>query len=167
MCSIDRERRGFTLIELLVVVLIIGILASVALPQYNKAVTKARITEAWSFIDAAEKAMELYLLEQDGYPNETKNLMNGLEKELSIDMTSFGALASGLQFSSGNWSGHIEILSDGWNVYLVSNKSSAYIYDTHPKNSAANKYCQYNENKGKEICEAFVSGRPGWTAIKS
>lgn len=54
--------KAFTLIELLVVVLIIGILAAIALPQYNKTVEKSRASEAFLIVKAISGAVDRYLL---------------------------------------------------------------------------------------------------------
>ena len=60
-------KKGFTLIELLVVVLIIGILASLALPQYQKAVLKSRTAQCVLTLHAVDTAQEVYWLANGTY----------------------------------------------------------------------------------------------------
>ncbi len=72
--------KGFTLIELLVVVLIIGILASVALPQYRKAVLKARAAEGITLIHSIEKAEDVYFMANGQYTTDLEALDLNLPK---------------------------------------------------------------------------------------
>ena len=65
---------GFTLIELLVVVLIIGILAAMALPQYFKAVERSRMTEAVTLMDSVVKAQRRKFMQTNRYARNFEGL---------------------------------------------------------------------------------------------
>ena len=67
-------KKAFTLIELLVVVLIIGILAAIALPQYRVAVKKAKMTEYMNMVKAIRDAEEVHYLANGYYTNDLESL---------------------------------------------------------------------------------------------
>jgi prepilin-type N-terminal cleavage/methylation domain-containing protein len=68
------SRAGFTLIELLVVVLIIGILAAIAVPQYFKVVEKGRFAESTMCFQTLKGSQERYLIKANTYTGALSDL---------------------------------------------------------------------------------------------
>lgn len=62
-----RRSQGFTLIEIMIVVAIIGILAAVAVPQYQNYVRQSRVTIASSTLSAMRVSMEQYFQDNRSY----------------------------------------------------------------------------------------------------
>ena len=107
---------GFTLIELLVVVLIIGILAAVALPQYQKAVEKSRIAEAKTILNTMRKNYQLCVLNygEDAEECHEDNDIKFIPNHLTIELP-------------GTWS---ETADDCPNETSKCIKINDWIYDT-------------------------------------
>ena len=75
-----RTAPGFTLIELLVVVLIIGILAAMALPDYQRATEISRVGAALSFSRAFRDSVDRYYMQNGRFPSSPDTLDIGLTK---------------------------------------------------------------------------------------
>lgn len=104
------KNAGFTLIELLVVILIIGVLAAVALPQYEKAVEKSRLATVYPLVKTLVSAEEAYFLANGEYTCDLSRL------DVSLDF--------GESFSQGYFTGTITgRQTDKWQIGCVDNVS--------------------------------------------
>lgn len=92
--------KGFTLIELLVVVLIIGILSSVALPQYQKAVEKSRLGSLMPTLKALRDAEAHYYLANGNY---TENIQDLAVSLAGCQESAMGGSVVGTGYACGNY----------------------------------------------------------------
>ncbi|MHB0774320.1 pilin [Halomonas sp. WWR20] len=64
-----RRQSGFTLIELMIVVAIIGILAAIAIPQYQNYVARSQVTEAINLMGGIKTGVEEYVAQTGAFPD--------------------------------------------------------------------------------------------------
>ena len=113
------NKHAFTLIELLVVVLIIGILAAIALPQYQKAVWRSRNTTLKQYVDAIGKAQEIYRLNNSSYSTQFGLL------DINLPLKTRAAMASDGNTSCGMGANKSDSVLDGDGFSIVINKSAS------------------------------------------
>ncbi len=166
---IKSNKQACTLIELLVVVLIIGILAAVALPQYQKAVFKSRFAQVQIALNAYMKGIDLYVL-SNGFPTEDVSITNQIDIEMhggfyDVNTTAFkfghfGCVCLANEFCGvGFTDTHIE--EDGKFVQNSSPWLEGKVYVSKQVDSGQwflnNRTYSDNDEKLKIICQWWAS----------
>ena len=146
-----KTNKAFTLIELLVAVLIIGILAAIAVPQYQKAIDKNRYNSLMEITNSIYQAEELYYLAHDTYTDDLSALDISLPCTLSQDKKYCTFDWGFCDVITGQYGKIVCInnisLNNGYSIFFKTHKSGekrtcyAFGDDYSKKNSRWNRVC--------------------------
>lgn len=78
----QKKQQGFTLIELMIVVAVIGVLAAIAIPQYQKYVAKSEVASALATLTGVKTNVEAYAVENGAFPD--GSAANQTEADLGV-----------------------------------------------------------------------------------
>jgi prepilin-type N-terminal cleavage/methylation domain-containing protein len=152
--------KGFTLIELLVVVLIIGILASIALPQYTKAVERSRMAEAVQILGDLATAQSIFYMQHNAFADGLDDLNDRGDIQLP------GPSGSNWELEVGSEDG-VQTMTraggmyDGAALRLTVRSNGAILKECLPKGH--DDFCVMAETAGygEEQAAAGANGKSG------
>ncbi len=152
--EIEKQKniKGFTLIEMLVVVLIIGILAAVALPQYQLATDKARFTEIITASKSLAQSIEMYYMVNNDYPYFWKQLDVEIQGCTETNSARYDLMCKNFTIDLNDEYFDAFLGSRGTNLPYHINL--IYYFKMGGNNHAGLFYCIGQDNRGKRVCKS-------------
>ncbi len=123
------REKGFTLVELLVVIIIIGILASLAIPRFGKTADRAMETEAKLMLSQIQKLESVYYLEHKTYTKSLEKI--GFEQEKLVTNDENGKaryLLNVLKADENGFTAEAVPQVKDLRVYRITESGSSFVY---------------------------------------